>query len=145
MGTNRIGGDWSAEALEAFRAAYGQSLVNPAEHDIDQNTGLPTEVISTGSPWAAHVGLWKYPSGKGPEEDLKKPFNVEDYMPENDDDAEEMTLEEARALLDELLDEEEDNELDEEVTNDLDEEDIISDEEIDALVEELLNSFDEEE
>jgi hypothetical protein len=142
MGTNRIGGDWSAEALEAFRAAYGQSLVNPAEHDIDQNTGLPTEVISTGSPWAAHVGLWKYPSGKGPEEDLKKPFNVEDYMPEKDDeefdeDAEEMTLEEARALLGELLDEEE--------NTDSDEEDIISDEEIDALVEELLNSFDEEE
>jgi hypothetical protein len=142
MGTNRIGGDWSAEALEAFRAAYGQSLVNPADHDIDQNTGLPTEVISTGSPWAAHVGLWKYPSGKGPEEDLKRPFNVEDYMPEEDDeefdeDTEEMTLEEARALIDELLDEEE--------NTDSDEEDIISDEEIDALVEELLNSFDEEE
>jgi hypothetical protein len=54
--------------------------------------------------------LWKYPSGKGPEEDLQKPFNVNDYLtqelPEGEE-GEEMSDEEIDNLMNEVLEEEE--------------------------------------
>jgi len=110
MSTNRIGGDWSVEALEAFRAAYGQQLLTVEDQDTDSLTGLPSNTVSNTSPWIEHTGLWKYPSGKGPEEDLQKPFNVNDYLtqelPEGEE-GEEMSDEEIDNLMNEVLEEEE--------------------------------------
>jgi hypothetical protein len=110
MSTNRIGGDWSAEALEAFRAAYGQQMMTVENQDMDERTGLPTNTISNTSPWIEHTGLWKYPSGKGPDEDLQKPFNVGDYLPEEelDEESEEtMSDEEVDNLINEVLQDDE--------------------------------------
>jgi len=104
--TNRIGGDYSHEALEAFRAAYAQQLSTPQDQDIDARTGLPTSHISNTSPWIDHVGVWKYPSGKGPDDDLKQPFQPESYYEEEEtDEDEELTEEEIDTLIDEILDE----------------------------------------
>ena len=110
MSTNRIGGDWSVEALEAFRAAYGQQLSTVQEQDMDERTGLPTNTISNTSPWYEHVGVWKYPSGKGPDEDLQKPFNIGDYLSqeESDEETEEaMSDEEIDNLISEVLNDDE--------------------------------------
>lgn len=107
--TNRIGGDFDVDAVEAFRDAYASRLMTPEDQDIDAHTGLPTGEISNTSPWIEHTGLWKYPSGKGPDEDLKQPFAPEQYYEE-----------------DEIEDEE------------FDEEEILSEEEIDALIDEIL-------
>jgi hypothetical protein len=71
--TNRIGGDFNQDAIEAFRAAYAQQLASPDTDEVANNSGLPTNVITNTSPWIEHTGLWKYPSGKGPDEDLKLP------------------------------------------------------------------------
>jgi hypothetical protein len=109
MSTNRIGGDWDLDALEAFRAAYGQQLSTVEDQDIDAQTGLPTNTISNTSPWIEHTGLWKYPSGKGPDEDLQKPFNVGDYLTQEMNDGEEeeeMSDEEIDNLMNEVLDDE---------------------------------------
>lgn len=112
-GVNRIGGDWDADALEAFRAAYAQQLESPDQDAVANNTGLPTNTIANTSPWYDHVGIWKYPSGKGPEDDLKAPFNPDQYLPEQEgtedeelvegEDSEEMSDEELEHLVDEIL------------------------------------------
>lgn len=78
--SSRIGGDFDFDALEAFRSAYADQILSPEEQDTDSLTGLPTNVISNTSPWLEHVGMWKYPSGKGPEQDLKAGFNPEDFF-----------------------------------------------------------------
>ena len=83
--TSRIGGDYSAEALEAFRAAYGQQLMSPQDQDTDTRMGLPGSEISNTSPWLEHTGLWKYPSGKGPDDDLQKPFNPDAFITQEDE------------------------------------------------------------
>lgn len=114
--TTRPGGDYNAEALEAFRLAYAQTLMTPEDQDIHKETGLPTSEVSNTSPWYDHVGLWRYPSGKGPEP-VNQPFNPQDHY---DSDSEIV----------------EDDELDL---------DVISDEELDALVDELLGSIGDEE
>jgi hypothetical protein len=87
--TNRIGGDFDAEAIEAFRAAYAQQLATPDQEEIANNSGLPTNVVTNTSPWIEHTGLWKYPSGKGPEEDLKQPFNPNAYLSDEVEDGDE--------------------------------------------------------
>ena len=88
MSTNRIGGDYSADALEAFRAAYAAQMQTPEDLETDSRTGLPTGEISNTAPWIHTTGLWKYPSGKGPEDDLKAPFDPNSYFtrPEDDED-----------------------------------------------------------
>lgn len=116
--TNRIGGDFGADAVEAFRAAYAQQMRTPENDDIDAYTGLPTDTVSNTSPWLEHTGLWKYPSGKGPDDDLRQPFFPDDYLSteededededlagfisDENDDNEEMTEEEIENLLAEL-------------------------------------------
>jgi hypothetical protein len=104
--TNRIGGDFDAETIEAFRAAYAQQLASPDQEDIANNSGLPTNVVTNTSPWLAHTGLWKYPSGKGPEEDLKAPFNPNDYLSgevlDGEGEIEEMSDEEIEHLVNEI-------------------------------------------
>jgi len=88
--TNRIGGDFNYEAIEAFRAAYAQQMATPDEEQIANNSGLPTNIIANTSPWLETTGLWKYPSGKGPDDDLKTPFNPDSYysseIADEDDD-----------------------------------------------------------
>ena len=104
--TNRIGGDFNAETIEAFRAAYAQKLATPDQETIANNSGLPTNVVANTSPWIEHTGLWKYPSGKGPEEDLKAPFNPNDYLSgevvDGDGEIDEMTDEEVENLVNEI-------------------------------------------
>ena len=103
--TNRIGGDFNADAVEAFRNAYAQILNAPDDDSVANDSGLPTGIVANTSPWHDHLPLWKYPSGKGPEEDLRAPFNPDDYV--SDDEEEEFSDEEVDSLLNELLDEEE--------------------------------------
>ena len=148
MATNRIGGDFNGDAIEAFRAAYAQQLQTAEELDLDQLSGLPSNVVSNTSPWYSSVGLWKYPSGKGPEDDLKAPFNPQDHYTvdeEEEEDEEKLTDEEVREYLNSLSDEEFDN-----FGRDLglygeDEEDEddgevpMTDDEIDSLISELLD------
>jgi len=71
--TNRIGGDFNHDAIEAFRAAYAQQLASPDQEDIANNSGLPTNTIPNTSPWIEHTGIWRYPSGKALTKTLKLP------------------------------------------------------------------------
>jgi hypothetical protein len=146
--TNRIGGDYNLDALEAFRAAYADKLQTPDELDVDSLTGLPTGEISNTSPWVASTGLWRYPSGKGPEP-VNQPFNPNDYISGQDDDDDDiinlndlseeefdeylagLTLEELSALEELFIDTE---------TEEEDEEESISDEEIENLINDLISS-----
>jgi hypothetical protein len=114
--TNRIGGDFNADAIEAFRQAYAQQLASPDQENIANNSGLPTNVVTNTSPWIEHTGLWKYPSGKGPEEDLKQPFNpnayLSDEVEDGDDEIDSLSEEEVENLINEITgsDSEEDEE-----------------------------------
>ena len=104
--SNRIGGDFNQDAIEAFRAAYAQQLASPDTDEVANNSGLPTNVITNTSPWIEHTGLWKYPSGKGPDEDLKTPFNpnvyLSDEIVDGDEEIESMSDEEVENLINEI-------------------------------------------
>ena len=104
--TNRIGGDFNHDAIEAFRAAYAQQLASPDQEEIANNSGLPTNVVTNTSPWIEHTGLWKYPSGKGPDQDLKTPFNpnvyLSDEVVDGDGEIDEMSDEEVEHLINEI-------------------------------------------
>jgi hypothetical protein len=104
--TNRIGGDFNADAIEAFRAAYAQQLASPEQDEIANNSGLPTNVVTNTSPWIEHTGLWRYPSGKGPDEDLKTPFNPNAYLSDEvvdgDGEMESLSDEEVENLINEI-------------------------------------------
>ena len=156
MSSNRVGGDFNSDAVEAFRAAYAAQLMTPQEQDVDKLTGLPTDTISNTSPWIESTGLWKYPSGKGPEEDLRAPFNPDAYytQEESEEDGEyeevdvsDLSREEFDAFL-ETLDEEQLEALSEHLGEQLEADDSdtdeLSDEEIDTLINELLGEMDEE-
>lgn len=147
MSTSRIGGDYSAEALDAFRAAYAAQMQTPEELDVAPN-GLPGNEISNTSPWHADLPLWRYPSGKGPESDLRQPFNPQDFLPEGSEDGEltedeldayldSLSEEELSALAQELASDDEDDMIDQS-----DDDESITDDEIDALISEILNSDD---
>jgi hypothetical protein len=104
--SNRVGGDFNQDAIEAFRAAYAQQLASPDQENIANNSGLPTNVVTNTSPWIEHTGLWKYPSGKGPDEDLKSPFNPNAYLSDEvldgDGEIDEMSDEEIEHLVNEI-------------------------------------------
>jgi hypothetical protein len=104
--SNRIGGDFNHDAIEAFRAAYAQQLASPDQEDIANNSGLPTNTIPNTSPWIEHTGIWRYPSGKGPDEDLKTPFNpnvyLSDEVVDGDEEIESMSDEEVENLINEI-------------------------------------------
>ena len=106
MGNNRITGDFNQDAVEAFRTAYAAQLARPEEPASETYLGLPTNVVPNTSPWIEHTGLWKYPSGKGPDDDLKTPFNPSQYLPEelDEEDSEEpLSEEELDGLVESLL------------------------------------------
>jgi len=104
--TNRIGGDFNQDAIEAFRAAYAQQLQSPDQDEIANNSGLPTNVVTNTSPWIEHTGLWRYPSGKGPDEDLKTPFNPNSYLSDEvldgDEEIDSLSEEEVENLINEI-------------------------------------------
>lgn len=110
MSTSRIGGDFNADAIEAFRAAYAQQMQTPDENEVDQISGLPTNVVANTSPWIEHTGLWKYPSGKGPDQDLKTAFNPNSYLSDEvmdgDNEIDHLDDEDVDAILNELTEEE---------------------------------------
>jgi len=147
-GSSRIGGDYNLDALEAFRAAYGQQLMVPQDHDIDARVGLPTENISNTSPWIESTGIWKYPSGKGPESDLQAPFNPGAYYTQETEEPEtvnidEMNEEEFDEYLDSLSSEElealsEQLELGESDNYDEESDEDLTEEEVESLINELL-------
>lgn len=105
--TNRIGGDFDAETIEAFRAAYAQQLASPDQEEIANNSGLPTNVVTNTSPWIGHTGLWKYPSGKGPDQDLKTAFDPNAYLSgevvDGDGEIEVMSDDDIEAVLDGVI------------------------------------------
>ena len=104
--SNRVGGDFNQDTIEAFRAAYAQQLASPDQENIANNSGLPTNVVTNTSPWIEHTGLWKYPSGRGPDEDLKAPFNpnvyLSDEVMDGDGEMDEMSEEEIEHLVNEI-------------------------------------------
>jgi hypothetical protein len=112
--SNRISGDFNLDAVEAFIAAYAAQMSTPDEDGIANNSGLPTNIVTNTSPWIEHTGLWKYPSGKGPDQDLKTPFNPSEY------------------LSDEIVDGEGDSES------------LMSEEDLDGMVDDLLGLDEEE-
>ena len=115
--TSRPGGDFNQEAVEAFRAAYAQIMNTPEDDTVSNLSGLPAETVANTSPWHNHLPLWKYPSGRGPDDDLKRSFDPDEFISESDEE--------------EYEGEEEDGEP-------------LSDEEVESLIAELLNSDDEE-
>jgi hypothetical protein len=142
MATSRLGGDFDFDALEAFRDAYAAQMRTPEDLDTDSRMGLPSNEISNTAPWIHTTGLWKYPSGKGPESDLKAPFDPNQYFtrePETIDLAD-LTEEEIDEYLDTLSEEEIlalSAELDEEFMDDEGEDEGMSEEEIENLISEL--------
>ena len=133
--SSRIGGDFNADAVEAFRAAYAAQYMTPEDLDTDDRTGLPTGEISNTSPWFAHTGLWKANDGMSRDFKPNQPFNSDDYI----------TQEESVLNLEDLTEDELDQYL-----NSLSSEDLIAlneslnseevemtDDEIDNLIAEL--------
>jgi len=109
--SGRIGGDFDYEVIEAFRNAYAQQLASPNDDSVANASGLPTNTIANTSPWFEHVGAnWRYPSGRGPDGDLKTPFNPDAYLSDEvldgDGEIEEMTDEEIEHLVNEITGEE---------------------------------------
>ena len=104
--TNRIGGDFNADAIEAFRAAYAQQLASPDQDEIANNSGLPTDTIPNTSPWIEHTGLWKAHDGRSLTYERQTPFNPNDYLSgevtDSDEDIDEMTDEEVENLVNEI-------------------------------------------
>ena len=140
--TNRIGGDYAAEALEAFRSAYAAQMQTPEDLDTAPN-GLPGNEISNTSPWIAHTGLWKANDGLSRDFVPNQPFNPDAYLTQEGESEteEEMTEEEFDNYLDSLsLDELQSlaGELGIEVeSNETD--DTMSEEEVENLIAELNN------
>jgi hypothetical protein len=140
--SNRIGGDYSAEALEAFRSAYAAQMQTPEDLDIAPN-GLPGNEISNTSPWLAHTGLWKANDGLSRDFVPNQPFNPDAYLTQEDESETEkdLTEEEFDNYLDSLsLDElhslagELGIEVEETATDDT-----MSEEEVENLIAELNN------
>ena len=138
--TNRIGGDYNAEALEAFRSAYAAQMQTPEDLDVAPN-GLPGNEISNTSPWIAHTGLWKANDGLSRDFVPNQPFNPDAYLTQEDESEaeEELTEEEFDSYLDSLsLDELQSlaGELGIE-TDTTETDDTMSDEEVENLISEL--------
>ena len=113
---------FSPEALEALQQAYEMQLT-PEQQDLDAHTGLPTNVVSNTSPWHGSVDLWKYPDGKnklevspimyrgGDEDETEEDGEIYDEgnrETSDSDDDDTLTEEEVDALIQELLESDED-------------------------------------
>jgi hypothetical protein len=112
--SGRVGGDFDYEVMEAFRNAYAQQLASPNDDSVANSSGLPTNIIANTAPWFEHVGAnWRYPSGRGPDGDLKAPFNPNDFLSgevmDGDGEIEEMSDEEIEHLVNEITGESEES------------------------------------
>jgi hypothetical protein len=105
--TNRVGGDFNADAIEAFRNAYAQQLSTPDEDTIANNSGLPTNTVPNTSPWIEHTGLWKAHDGRSLTYERQTPFNPNDYLSgeviDGDGEVDEMSDEEVDHLVNEIM------------------------------------------
>ena len=118
-----MNGFFNQDALAALQNAYEMQLT-PEEMDIDQHTGLPTNVVSNTSPWHGSVDMWKYPDGKNKLETSPIMYSAEESEYEDEDEDDDKAIE--GSYEEEGIEEE-----------------ALSDEEIDNLIEELLNSDDD--
>lgn len=104
--TNRVGGDFNLDAIEAFRSAYAQQMSTPDEDTIANNSGLPTNTIPNTSPWIAHTGLWKAHDGRSLTYERQAPFNPNDYLSDEvvdgDEEMESLSEEEVENLINEI-------------------------------------------
>jgi len=159
------GGDFSVDAYQALRDAYANQL--SSQEDIEQagvqvmGQRMTMETLPVDSPWRDKIESWTYPTGKSAYTDgpQKSPEEVLQLMRDaaaerdaraemEDPDPEDMSDEELRAYVDQLL-AEEDGEVDEDKGEDgengeSDDDEEISDEEIDALISELLDGVDDD-
>jgi hypothetical protein len=140
IGSSRIGGDYSAEALEAFRSAYAAQMQTPEDLDIAPN-GMPGNEVSNTSPWLQHTGLWKANDGLSRDFVPNQPFNPDAYLTQEDESDEEDELTEEdfdnylnTLSLDELQSLAEDLGIEPEEPSDT-----MSEEEVDNLIAELSN------
>lgn len=104
--TSRVGGDFSQEVMDAFRAAYAQQLATPDEDTVANNSGLPTNVIPNTSPWIEHTGLWKAHDGRSLDYQRATPFNPNTYLSDEvldgDDEMDSLSEEEVENLINEI-------------------------------------------
>ena len=140
IGSSRIGGDYNAEALEAFRSAYAAQMQTPEDLDIAPN-GMPGNEVSNTSPWLTHTGLWKANDGLSRDFVPNQPFNPDAYLTQEDESDEEDELTEEdfdnylnTLSLDELQSLAEDLGIEPEEPSDT-----MSEEEVDNLIAELSN------
>lgn len=152
--TNRVGGDFSPETLEVFRALYAQKEVKPEDLEIDGYTGLPTSNITNVSPWIEHTGLWK--ANPGTQRDFVPntplPGSIES-APEDQKGFDNLSSEEYDALVEDVISEfekeeafanmiynsdDENDEGDENYQDDQDDQE--SDEELERLIQSILDS-----
>jgi molecular chaperone DnaK (HSP70) len=154
--SNRINGDFNAETIEAFRSAYAAQILEPEDQEVDERTGLPTNLVLNTSPWIQHTGLWKANDGTDKnfvpnqtlvpgttqveeEEDLTEE-DIEELL---DEVLNELEIEELLAELEELEDEPEDILSDYDTEED--EEEGLTDEEFEDMLEDILSDYDTEE
>lgn len=127
--TNRINGDFDRETIEAFRAAYANQILSPEDQEVDDRTGLPTNLVLNTSPWIQHTGLWKANDG------TDKNFVPNQVLVPGEGDQEELSEEEINSLLDEVVSEMDGSSDEEELTE----------EELESLLEEILDGIEAEE
>ena len=140
-------GSFSQEAYEQLRAAYASELLRA---DDQENAGVTigkdsmgVETAAFNSMWLDKTGLWKYPDGKGEDQDVEQKQqdllavlrndDGEVVIPSGIDDEEELD-----ALVDEVLEEIDENETDD------DEFDNLTDDEFDQLIDQILTEIEEE-
>lgn len=118
-----MNGHFDPAALAALQQAYELQLT-PEDLDIDEVSGLPTNVVSNTSPWHGTVEMWRYPDGLN-----KREHGDILYTGAEEDEAE--------------YEDDEDTEYDTEYEEDVTESEM-TEEEVDALIQELLESDDED-
>jgi hypothetical protein len=110
-----MNGFFSPEAMEALQQAYEMQLT-PDQMDIDAVSGLPTNTVSNTAPWHGTVEMWRYPDGlnkrehgdilyTASDEAVEENLEEEEFDTEYEEDTteSEMTEDEVDALIQELL------------------------------------------
>lgn len=161
--TNRINGDFDTDSIEAFRSAYASRILSPEDQEVDERTGLPTDVVLNTSPWIQHTGLWKANDGTDknfvpgqvlvPGEELEDIESIVDDILESEDEIEfeDEDLKEIEALLQEIEESEEEDSVLEELLNELDLDEELKDDgkeeedkdDLDKLIESILSDAEE--
>ena len=134
------GGDFSPEAYEQLREAYGKELQRQVDDEVrgtqlmGQEYGLETAPVD--SPWADKIELWEYPDGKRDREDEKQ----------SPDEILQIMRDAAKERIDALKEDEPEgvaeSESEDEEADDLE---TMTDEEFEAHVDKLLEDIAEDE